>query len=74
MATSIEQAKEIIATHSFETVRDEVMIHLSKNEELIVNSLQLAFERGRQLGYSECVVQCEKVLGPRQDLEVHDEK
>ena len=68
MTTSIEQAKEVIATGSFEAVRDEVMIYLQKfttsdnNKELIVTSIQLAFERGRQLGYSECVIQCEKVL------------
>ena len=69
MTTSIEKSKENIATYSFESVRDELMIHLSgitapSDKELIITSLQLAFERGRQLGYSECVVQCEKVLRP----------
>ena len=66
--STFEQAKEIVETISFETARDEAMTHLDRvtapsDRALIVAALQLLFERGRQLGYCECIITCDPVLG-----------
>ena len=67
MTNCIEQAKEIVANSSFETARDEAMSHLSRftapsDRDLIEAALQFVFEKGRQLGYSECMITCEEAL------------